>query len=447
MAFRLNSSLAQRTLLLLIIAVLGSLAVLAAGFAMQRQEDRADFADSQARSIAGQVHSIRLVLESVPEAYRRNVSRGLRSSGTMYAFPADEAFPPGSSAASDSRRHFFSDLFGGLEARPAEVSEAIGRYTRPPALVHYSPLDAAPGYWVSQEIDGETWWIVVLAGGLPPATRQVPWAAVAAVLVVLFALAVVYAATISRPLRKLAAATQRIGDSWPEPLKVDGPAEMRELALSFNDMLVRLRQIENERRVLLGGLPHDLRAPLTRLRLRLATLTELGEHPGVAEDIASIDHIVRQFTDFVRGVQPDEPRQPLGELVEATVNAYREVGRDVQLEGAAPGMPVPRFAVRRLLENLIENAVQHGAEPVTVRLAVADSGLVELTVTDRGAGIPSENIDLALEPFSKLDPARGRGGCGLGLAIVRQLVRQLGGSIRLERGPGSFSMVAGIRVE
>jgi two-component system osmolarity sensor histidine kinase EnvZ len=438
--------LAQRTLLLLFVAVTGSLAVLAAGFALQREEDLTDFGDMQARSVAAQVHSIRLVLESVPPAYRRSVSESLKTSGTLNAFPDDGVRLP-QAGTPESRGNLLDRIFGAARTDVPDISEAIARYSLPPVEVRYSADPDQPGYWVSQRIDGEKWWIVVLAGRPPPASRGVPWTAVAAVLLALVAIAALYAASITRPLRKLANATQRIGDSWPQPVVVDGPPELRELADSFNAMLVRLRQIENERHVLLGGLPHDLRAPLTRLRLRLATLTDLGEHPGIAEDIASIDHIVRQFTAFLRGVQPDEPLRPLPEVVDAAVTSYRNLGTDVAAE-YPPDLDakVPEFAIRRLLDNLIENARQHGRQPIRVRVQRGADGAIDLAVTDTGPGFPTEAAELAMEPFTKLDPARGRGGCGLGMAIVRQLARQLGGAVRFDRQPDSFSVIASIRV-
>ncbi len=104
------------------------------------------------------------------------------------------------------------------------------------------------------------------------------------------------------------------------------PPSCATLAASFNAMLVRLRQIEDERRVLLGGLPHDLRAPLTRLRLRLEMLSDSPESSGMVEDIAAIDRIVRQFTAYLRGVQPDEPRQSLDQLLHTAVDSYRSLG-------------------------------------------------------------------------------------------------------------------------
>ena len=440
----LRLGLAQRTMLLLVAAVSGSLAVLAAGFVMQRQSDLADFGDARARAIAAQVHSTRLILQSVPAANRPGVSEALRASGTVLAFPArDVELPPAATPESPRRRW----LFGGSSGDQPDIANAIQRYTMPPAAVRYA-LQPGPSYWVSQLVDGERWWIVVLAGRPPPAPGGEPWLLVAAVLLALLVVAALYAATVTSPLRKLAAATHRIGDSWPEPVSVDGPAEVRDLADSFNAMLVRLRQIEDERRVLIGGLPHDLRAPLTRLRLRIAALAGHEEDAGIDHDIAAIDHIVRQFTEYLRGTQSDEPRLPLDQVVHAAVDAYRSVGRDVRADGTAgAAITLPQFATRRLLDNLIENAVQHGREPVSVHVQRSAGGAVELTVTDHGGGISAEAAEIAMQPFTKLDPARGRGGCGLGLAIVRQIARQLGGGVRFERQPNSFGVVVSFGVK
>lgn len=433
-------------MLLLVAVVFGSLTVLAAGFAMQRRDDQADFIDAQARAVAAQVHSARLVLLSVPAQFRHSVSAGLQESGTLQVFPAGAATPPEPGTQPGSRVPG-RGLFAAMQAGVPDLSEAVARYVTQPTEVRRAP-GAAASYWVSQAIDGGQWWIVVHAGGPPPTAGGVPWLVVAAVLLGLLCIAALYATTITRPLRKLASATHRVGDSWPDPVDIEGPAELCDLADSFNAMLVRLRQIEDERRVLLGGLPHDLRAPLTRLRLRLETLAGADAHAGMVDDIAAIDRILRQFIAYLRGVQPDEPRQPLDELVRDAVDAYRSLGVDVGTAGdGGAQVLLPQFAARRLLDNLIENAVQHGSAPVRVSVTALAGGAVELAVSDHGAGIAHEAAETALEPFTKLDPARGHGGCGLGLAIVRQLARQFGGSVRFERGEGIFSVVVTLGVQ
>jgi two-component system, OmpR family, osmolarity sensor histidine kinase EnvZ len=447
--FRLRRfGIAHRTMLLLVAAVTGSIVVLGLGFAMQRRADYAEFTDARARAIAAQVHSTRLVLLSVPREYRSSVSDGLRSSGTVNAFPAESVVPPDRvPVVGGARSRGEPRLLGGDPAESMDVSEAIERYTLPPTEVRFTTTPG-PRYWINQNIDGESWWIVVLAGIPPPPPAGMPWLFVAAVLLGLLAVAALYASTITRPLRSLAQVTRRIGDTWPESVVVNGPVELRELASSFNEMLVRLRQIEDERLVLLGGLPHDLRSPLTRLRLRLATLTDLGEHPAIADDIAAIDRIVRQFSEYLRGVPSDESRLPLQDILDSAVESCRNLGRNVRLDSDAPvTIAVPQFAVRRLIDNLIDNALQHGREPVRVRARYVDTGRLEIEVLDQGAGISPEAAEAALRPFTKLDPARASGGCGLGLAIVRQLARQLGGSVRFERTVEGFAVVVTLGVQ
>ncbi len=129
-------------------------------------------------------------------------------------------------------------------------------------------------------------------------------------------------------------------------------------------------------------------------------------------------------------------------------DSYRSLGLDVRVDGAAdPAISLPQFAARRLLDNLIENALQHGRAPVLVRAGASREGVLELAVSDHGEGISAQTAEFALKPFTKLDPARGSGGCGLGLAIVRQLSRQLGGGVRFERRDGIFSVVASLGVK
>ncbi len=132
----------------------------------------------------------------------------------------------------------------------------------------------------------------------------------------------------------------------------------------------------------------------------------------------------------------------------SAVDGYRSSGIDVRADDQLQaGASLPRFAVRRLLDNLIDNAIQHGRAPVLVGVAAISAGMVEVSVTDHGDGMAAELAETALEPFTKLDPARGRGGCGLGLAIVRQLARQLGGGVRFEKRQDSFSVIVGLGVD
>ena len=429
--------LTQRTVLLLLAVVLASLAIVAVGFELERRANDADQFDARARGLAALVHTARSMLQSVPAADREQLSAGLMSSGTLQVFAASRVVLPQSPAVPVMAMDGEARLL---------LGDALLRYATPPAEVLYRDAPS-PRYWVSQVIDGERWWIVVPVGEPPPPPGGVPWAALGIVLLLMLVAAATYAATIARPVRELALATRRVGASWPEPVPLHGPRELRELGASFNAMLERLRQVEEERYVLIGGLPHDLRAPLARLRLRLAMLPEGADAAGIGADLASIERIVRQFNDYLQGsAAPEAERVAIGELVEAAIAPHRSLGREVYGAWPADSEPrVPPLAVRRLLDNLIDNAFRHGRGPVSVQaLAGKPDGLM-LRVTDAGPGIPLTAGATALEPFTKLDPSRGRGGCGLGLAIVRQIARELGGQVYFEGGAGAFTVAVKLR--
>jgi signal transduction histidine kinase len=439
--------LTWRTVLLLVGAVLASLLITAVAFEYRRQADFVDFRDSRARSMAALVHTARVMLEAVPSAQRAEVSEALAQSGTLQVFRVGTVALPPASSAPPPRRNAFEFWHRGPGGNgPADLEESIARYSQPPVEVHFRGRPG-PRFWVRQEIGGESWWIVVLVGEPPQEPPQPLLVALALILILLLIASGLYAATITRPIAALAAAAQRVGEEWPDPVPPRGPTELRDLAERFNAMLERLREVETERRVLIGGLPHDLRAPLARLRLRVAMLPESAELEGIHADIAAVERIVRQFTDYLRGEQPAEAGlQPLGPLVDECVAPYRSLGEDVRAEiGDGAERDVPQAAVRRILDNLVHNALQHGRAPVVVRAAVRADAL-ELAVTDAGDGVPGELRSKALEPFTKLDVARGRGGCGLGLAIVRQLARRHRGDVRLDGAPGAFTVRATLRL-
>ena len=426
--------LTQRTVLLLLAVVFASLAIVAFGFELERRSSEADQFDARARGVAALVHTARSMLLSVPAEERERLSAGLMSSGTLQVFAeSGVVLPPRlreGAASSDWR---------------ARLGPALQRYAAAPSDIFFVATPS-PRYWVSQLIDGERWWIVVPLGEPPPPPGSVPWTALFLVLAMMLVAAAMYAATISRPVRELAQATRRVGASWPEPVPLRGPRELRELGASFNAMLSRLRQVEEERHVLIGGLPHDLRAPLARLRLRLAMLPEGADVAGLGADLASIERIVRQFNDYLQGsVGPEVAREPIGALIEAAIEPHRSLGRQISAEYPAGGGPlVPPLAMRRLIDNLVDNAFRHGRGPVRVEARAEGRQRCTLRVTDAGPGIPRDSGATALEPFTKLDPSRGGGGCGLGLAIVRQIARELGGSVAFEGGAGAFTVCVSV---
>jgi two-component system osmolarity sensor histidine kinase EnvZ len=188
---------------------------------------------------------------------------------------------------------------------------------------------------------------------------------------------------------------------------------------------------------MLAGVSHDLRTPITRLKLRLAMMPQDDDVAAVAEDVAEMEQMVEGFLAFARGAQA-EAAEPvdLARLLDEVADAARERGAEV--ETMASGdlvVSVRRQALKRCLTNLVENARRHGTR--LALSAVRQTRQVEITIDDNGPGIPEADREAAFRPFVRLDAGRNldQGGVGLGLAIARDVVRLHGGEITLGDSP------------
>lgn len=298
------------------------------------------------------------------------------------------------------------------------------------------------GLWVSFDLGPDRYWLVI-----PRAPtrndRSLVWAGWSALVLVLSMLgAAMIVRRLNQPLANLANAAQRLASgSRPERLKEGGPREIATVTQAFNSMARNLERAESDRAMLLAGVSHDLRTPLTRLRLGVEMLPDNVDEQGRAAMIADIDDInaiIGQFLNFVRDENSERAAliDPAG-LVGNLANRYLEKGHDLRIEtSASPRSAELRpLAMRRLLQNLIDNAIRYGEPPISVVAREAD-GMLVLEVLDRGPGIPPEAVERVLQPFTRLDMARGGGGTGLGLAIVDRIVRQHGGQLELEPREG-----------
>jgi two-component system osmolarity sensor histidine kinase EnvZ len=244
-----------------------------------------------------------------------------------------------------------------------------------------------------------------------------------------------------RPIKRMADAAAAYGKGRIVPFNPTGAIEVRAAGAAFLDMRNRIERQTQSRTLMLSGVSHDLRTPLTRLRLGLSMLDDAEAAPLI-RDVDDMQRLMDEFLEFSRDTAADavEPTEPVALIGQIVADAHR-AGLNVQL-GPCEGLttldgPVPLrpMAIRRALENLIGNAVRHGTT-AEVGLTVTDRTLV-FWVEDDGPGIAAHYRDEAMRPFTRLDPARNQnrgGGVGLGLAIVADIARVHGGVLRLGEG-------------
>lgn len=255
---------------------------------------------------------------------------------------------------------------------------------------------------------------------------------------ILFAVAVVFMRNQIRPIRRLAAAADSFGKGDDAPgFKPEGAAEVRLAASAFIRMRDRIQRQISQRTEMLAGVSHDLRTPLTRMRLQLAMMTDGEDAEALRQDIAEMEQMLEGYLAFARG-EGTEQAQPidLARLLREVTNDARRGGRRIVLRAAAPMIVAVRpNAFKRALTNLVQNACRYG-KAVEVS-AHQMAGHVEITIDDDGPGIPPEKRADVFRPFFRLEASRNpmTGGVGLGLTIARDIVLGHGGELVLGDAP------------
>ncbi len=244
---------------------------------------------------------------------------------------------------------------------------------------------------------------------------------------------------LARPMQQLAGAAHRLGANLDSPpITPQGPREAREAAEVFNRMQQRIHAQLEERSRFLAAVSHDLRTPLTRMRLRVAKLDDDALRERLAADIGEMSAMLDATLDFLRGESGSEPWSTLDvqALVESIAEDAQEIGRPVRVRGGARPLPVMPNALRRCVENLVDNAVRYGEQAEIVLDDRPDE--LHIEVRDNGPGIPENRMVQVLQPFVRLEESRSRdsGGVGLGLSIASDAARRHGGSLQLSNLPG-----------
>ena len=348
------------------------------------------------------------------------------------------------------------------------VAEQINSYTATPSEMSYSPFfhDAIERR-VGQELqiietaDGPLIWVDVPAHGKTfrlgfDRTRLGinPPVALIVVLVVgtllTFVASLLLVRKVTKPLGRLAEAANTLARGQnPPPIPERGPYELASLERIFNRLSTDLHTMSENRTVMIAGISHDLRTPLTRLAIAVEMLDE-DTHPqiiaGIRRDLEAMNVLIGQFLQFTQGPRDDCPVQvDLWQVIDAIATDLRRGGGDLRLHRNDP--PCVYFAdpvaLERVLANLMKNAVQHGGdEPADVSLFCSDKA-VSIEICDRGPGIPADKVEAIFRPFHRLESARGAttGGSGLGLAIVKQIVTNQGWTITVDPRDGGGTVM------
>ncbi|HBQ35401.1 MAG TPA: two-component sensor histidine kinase [Rhodobacteraceae bacterium] len=266
--------------------------------------------------------------------------------------------------------------------------------------------------------------------------------------VLMTVIAIIFLRNQLRPIKRLASASEAFGKGHIAQYSPRGATEVRAAGAAFLSMRARIeRQIE-QRTMMLSGVSHDLRTPLTRLKLGLSLMEPCSEVDDLKQDVADMQGLLDGFLDFAQGDAGEQPQEidPVDLLRHAVENACR-AGKDVavsQVKGAPVKMMLRPVAISRALDNLIGNAVRYGTQ-ARVGVVFNDRNLV-ISVEDNGPGIAKADREKALQPFSRLVPARNQNkgsGVGLGLSIALDIARTHGGNLRL----GESETMGGLKAD
>ncbi len=330
---------------------------------------------------------------------------------------------------------------------PAEDSDLIrnlGRELRQrlgPTTRLASAVEGQPGFYISFILDPDApddqYWLMIPAerisrGGV---AGWIGWGIATGLLSLLGAYLLVFG--ITRPLKALEQAARIVGrGELPPPLAEKGPDEIVAVANAFNQMSRDLTQLESDRALILAGVSHDLRTPLSRLRLGIELSGATSDDvTAMSADIDEMDRIIGQFLDFARDAQTENTEAcDLCALLHDIADAYTRRGMQVNLECTeVPSKMLRTQSMRRAITNLIDNAWRYAGEdkPVDVTLTRRNND-IRIEVADRGPGIPSDQVERLKRPFTRLEEARSNvRGSGLGLAIVERIVRLHNGKLDL----------------
>lgn len=310
------------------------------------------------------------------------------------------------------------------------------RISQTDPLVYWVEAPQAPGYWVRVPLSGfkennlefltfylsSIGFLSVLGGWL-------------------------FARHLNRPLKDLQQAAVKVGvGDFSTKLEERGSTEVIEVTRAFNQMSRGIAALENDRRLLMAGVSHDLRTPLTRIRLATEMMADEDDYlrEGIIYDIEDMNAIIDQFIEYLRHHKREElALEDLNTIVSEVVHSEQKHQRVITLteNPSLPNVPLSVVAIKRVITNMIENAIRYSEGNIDVETTISsDKKYAIVLVEDRGPGIPENELETVFEPFKQGDAARGSEGSGLGLAIIKRIVDMHGGKVKLvNRKEGGLS--------
>lgn len=418
---RLPTSILARSFLLIVVLIVLSLAASVAIFRHAEEEPRTQ---QLAQLVVSVVNLTRAAVLSAAPEWRGALLAELDAAEGLRVQMAEDndVIKPLPKNSSD------------LNLMMNKVRESLGDETR-----FAEQRNGLSALWVSFFIEDEEFWVALPKARVEHPVSQVLLAGGGIVLMLSLLGAYFIARQVAFPLKRLATSAQQIGHGvTPEPLPEEGVHEVVAVSRAFNQMYADLVANERERALVLAGISHDLRTPLTRVRLAAEMSSDDALREGLNADVEQMDGVIQQFLDYARHDGNETAvNTDVAQLVNKVVQQYTKRARSLTLDLQSVGL----FAVRpllleRALVNLLDNAIKYGGGEITVRFAQTQQA-VEISVADMGVGIPAHERETVKRPFVRLNAARSdTTGSGLGLAIVERAAQLHGGKFILSESIG-----------
>lgn len=460
----LPRTLRGRFVLIMIVGVLTAQLASYTIWTSQVRSSQLEQLDELSQNIAYSVASTMRFFRSLPYEYRHIVLDQLRNmGGTRFFVSVNERRIPVQDIGSGPEKALVVDNFREILARELSISDVLVEFSRPETLRMYNNevlLHDLPPRWgqhsllmeplsppilvVQMELGPETWLYVATLLPVADLFNESRWMsgerllAGLMVLLTVIGLSLLGIRSVTRPLARMARAARQLGDDLDAPpLRETGPREVAATAVAFNRMQERICEQVDERERLFSAVSHDLKTPITRMRLRAEMLDDPLQRERFCASLDELDLLVKGALASVKGFDLHEAMQAVDPcaVLEELAGELALQGGEVTLSGHAAPLTVKPLAFKRCLANLVENAVFYGRR---AEVALDDSAQrLSIAIRDHGPGIPEAQRERVFAPFVRLEPSRSRntGGSGLGLGIARHIARALGGEITLANHP------------